>query len=163
MNGEALEDRFGGVWPSFHDAEIYGLRIDTGQRRDGVSRLQLVVHVFDVDDGPRAGGSRFTTHTLVTFEFEHVEHVELEGFAPQNVLDGLHLERVDFGSGARFQVKLIANTGLQGGFRCRHAVVLEVVPFSTGRALRLPRAVSLRRSGAEVRMARAEQDRREPT
>jgi hypothetical protein len=48
INGEALVDRFGG-WPSFHDAEVYGLRLESGQRTDGLVRLQLDVHVFAVD------------------------------------------------------------------------------------------------------------------
>jgi hypothetical protein len=132
INGEALKDRFGGEWPSFHDAEIYGLRLDTGQRRDGVPRLQLDVHVFDLQGTAPERGSRFTTHTLVTFEFEDVEFVELDGFARQNVLDGMYLEKVHCGFGPELEVKLIANTGLQGGFRCRYAIVVEVQPFEPG-------------------------------
>src|SRR3954467_10556474 len=41
--------------------------------------------------------------------------VEFEEFAQENVLDALKLDRVDFGFGAELQVRLIANTGLQGG------------------------------------------------
>jgi hypothetical protein len=32
LNSEALIERFG-EWPSFQDAEVYGLRLDSGQPR----------------------------------------------------------------------------------------------------------------------------------
>ena len=48
FNEAALVERFGD-WPSFHDAEIYGLRLDSGQRADGVRWLELDVHVFAAD------------------------------------------------------------------------------------------------------------------
>jgi hypothetical protein len=69
INGQTLVERFGD-WPSFHDAEVYGVRLDSGQRRDGIPR---------------------------TFEFEDIEAVGLDGFGPRNVLDDLVME--DLGPG----------------------------------------------------------------
>jgi hypothetical protein len=65
LNSEALIERFG-EWPLFHDAEIYGLRLDSGQRRDGIVRLELDVHVFDVAGQLPGGRFNFVRDTLVT-------------------------------------------------------------------------------------------------
>jgi hypothetical protein len=130
INGEALVDRFGG-WPSFHDAEVYGLRLESGQRTDGLVRLQLDVHVFAVD-GQSGGRFNFANHTLVTFEFEEVELIQLGGFGPQNVLDDLVLEEINLAAGQQIQVSLPANNGMEGNFRCRTITVLEAHPFDPG-------------------------------
>jgi Immunity protein 50 len=131
VNSEALVERFG-EWPSFHDAEVYGLRLDSGQRTDGTVRVQLDVHVFTVDGRLPGGRHNFACHTLVTFEFDEVEALELDGFGPQNVLDDLVLEDVHLAAGRQVQVTLPSSNGLGGGFRCRAVVVLDVVPFEPG-------------------------------
>jgi hypothetical protein len=131
LNSEALIERFG-EWPSFHDAEVYGLRLDSGQRRDGIVRLELDVHVFDVDGKLPGGRLNFVRHTLVKLEFEDVEAVELDGFGPQNVLDDLGLKEVTLAAGRQIQVTLPANNGLDGSFRCRTVTVLAAVPMTPG-------------------------------
>jgi hypothetical protein len=131
INREALVGRFG-EWPSFHDAEVYGVRLDSGQRADGIARLQLDVHVFAIAGQLPGGHFNFVDHTLVTFEFEEVEAVELDGFGPQNVLDDLVLEDVHSAAGRQVQVTLPSNHGLGGSFRCRTVTVLDAVPFEPG-------------------------------
>jgi hypothetical protein len=131
MNREALVERFG-EWPPFHDAEVYGLRLDSGQRTDGIARLQLDVHVFAIDGQLPGGRFNFVDHTLVTFEFEDIEAVELDGFRPQNVLDDLVMEDVNAAAGRQVQVTLPSNNGLGGSFRCRAVMVLDAVPFEPG-------------------------------
>jgi hypothetical protein len=131
INREALVDRFGD-WPSFHDAEVYGLRLDSGQRTDGVARLQLDVHVFAIDGQLPDGWFNCVDHTLVTFEFEGVEAVELDRFGPQNVLDDLVMEDINVGGGRQVEVWLPSNNGLDGSFRCRTVTVLNAVPFEPG-------------------------------
>jgi hypothetical protein len=132
INREVLTERFAGKWPSFHDAEVYGLRLDSGQRSDGVVRLELDLHVFDVDGTLPDGRLNVTTHTLVTLEFEEVEMVELDGFGPQNVLDDLVLEEVDFAAGRQVKVTLPTNNGLGGCFRCRQVIVATAAAFEPG-------------------------------
>jgi hypothetical protein len=132
INREAVVERFG-EWPSFHDAEVYGLRLDTGQRGDGIVRLQLDVHVFAVGGQLQGGRLKFVDHTLVTFEFEEVESLELEDFGPQNVLFDLMFEDVRLAAGRQIQVTLSSSHGLSARFRCRTAIVLEAVPFEPGR------------------------------
>ena len=131
INSDALTGRFG-EWPSFHDAEIYGLRLDSGQRSDGVVRLELDIHVF-AGDGLRADGRvNWVNHTLATLEFEEVEALEIDGFGPQNVLDDLLLDEVHEAAGRQIQVTLPSNNGLGGSFRCRSVSVLEAVDFVPG-------------------------------
>ena len=131
VNSEALVERFGD-WPSFHDAEVYGVRLDSGQRTDGVARLQLDVHVFAIDGQLPGGRFSFVDHTLVTFEFEDIGAVELDGFGPQNVLDDLIMEDINAAAGRQVHVTLPSNNGLGGSFRCRTVIVLDAVPFEPG-------------------------------
>jgi Immunity protein 50 len=127
-NRHALEERFGD-WPSFHDAEVYAVRLDSGQLSDGLARLQLDVHVFATDGVLPDGRVDFVKHTLVKLEFDGVEALEMDGFGPQNVLDDLVLEDVESPGGRRVQVTLPSNNGLGGTFRCRSVTVLDVMPY----------------------------------
>jgi hypothetical protein len=130
--GEMLIERFG-EWPSFHDAEIYGVRLDSGQRGGGVVRLQLDIHLFAVDGQLPDGGLNFVKHTLVTLEFDEVEALEMDGFGPQNVLDDLAIEEVHLAAGRQLQVTLPSNNGLGGSFRCCTATVLDALPYEPTR------------------------------
>ena len=133
VNREAVEERFGS-WPSFHDAEVYAVRLDSGQRSTGSTSLELDIHVFAVEGAKPDGQYNFARHTLVTVCFEGVEAVELNGFGPQNVLDDLLIEDLGhgFATAARISVSLPSNNGLGGGFRCEHVTVLSAVPFEPG-------------------------------
>jgi hypothetical protein len=128
VNDATLVERFG-EWPTFHDAEVYGLRLDSGQRSDGVVRLELDVHVFGVDGTLPTGRLNFVHHTLVTLMFEEVEALEIDTFGPQNVLDDLVLEEVHLAAGRQIQVTLPSNNGLGGSFRCRSVMVIDAVPY----------------------------------
>ena len=133
VNAEALEARFGS-WPSFHDAEVLAVRLDSGQRSDGRPRVELDVHVFSVDGQLPRGRLNFVLHTVVTMEFAGVEDVDLQGFHYQNVLDDLVIRQLDAGSplAAKVQVELPANFGLAGAFRCEDVTVLAVEPYAPG-------------------------------
>ena len=131
VNRDALVERFGD-WPSIHDAEVYGVRLDSGQRTDGKVRLQLDVHVFAGDGLLPDGRVNVVNHTLVTLEFEDVEDIELDGFGPQNVLFDLELEEVELASGRQLRVTLPASNGMDASFRCRTLSVLDAVPFEPG-------------------------------
>jgi hypothetical protein len=123
-NAEALTEIFGG-WPSFHDAEILGLRVDSGQRSNGVVTLQLDVHLFAADGVLPDGRMNWVKHTLATLEFERVESLRLDGFGPQNVLFDLEMKDVQTASDKAIQVTLPASNGLEGSFRCGSVVVIR--------------------------------------
>ncbi len=143
VNRETLEERFGN-WPSFHDAEVYAVRLDSGQLRATQPSLELDIHVFGVDGKQADGRLNFLLHTLVTLRFEGIEAVELDGFGPQNVLDDLVLERLPppAASPAPITVSLPSNNGLGGSFRCEQVLVIAVHQFEPG-----PRSVYRRIDG----------------
>jgi Immunity protein 50 len=132
-NSEALESRFG-AWPSFHDAEVLGVRLDSGDRSDGRPRLELDIHVFAVEGQRPDGGFNFVDHTIATLEFTGIDDIRLDGFGPQNVLDDLVLH--DLGpralTAAAIQVELSSNNGLGGAFRCEEMTVLAAEPYVPG-------------------------------
>jgi hypothetical protein len=133
VNSETLESRLGS-WPSFHDAEVLSVRLDSGQRSDGRARLELDIHVFDVDGQLPDGRLNFVRHTIATLEFAGVESLELDGFGPQNVLDDLVLRDLatEGATTATIKVELPSNNGLAGGFRCEQVTVLAARPYTPG-------------------------------
>lgn len=130
-NREALVERLG-CWPSFHDAEVQAVRLDSGQRSTGRPSIELDIHVFDVDGKLPTGRLNFLTHTIVTLRFEGVRGIELSGFGHQNVLDELEFEDMGPGWNDRTRVSLPSNNGLIGTFRCESVIVLAVEPFVPG-------------------------------
>jgi hypothetical protein len=121
-----------GAEPSFHDAEIQALRLDSGQRSDGEPRLELDIHMFASQN--LAGHVAFVNHTLATVAFRGIESVELSGFWHQNVLFDLSLRDIspEAGSGARVEVELWASNGVSGAFRCREVALTAAAPFTPG-------------------------------
>lgn len=133
INREALEERFGD-WPSFHDAEVQAVRLDSGQRMDRKPSVELDIHTFAID-GVRADGHlNFIRHTLVTLGFEGAESIVLDGFGPQNVLFDLELDDLgnDAPGSARILVSLPSSNGLGGSLRCEQVVVLAASDFEPG-------------------------------
>jgi Immunity protein 50 len=131
-NAEALVERFG-AWPSFHDAEVLGLRLDSGQRSNAVPSLELDVHLFTAGDQAADGSIEWTTHTLATLLFKRIEQVALDGFGPQNVLFDLDLQRVVGGPVPnRIAVELQSSNGLAGSFTCESVTVLAATPHDPG-------------------------------
>lgn len=133
FNAEALESRFGS-WPSFHDAEILALRLDSGQRSDGRVRLELDIHLFTSEGNLPDGRFNSVLHTVATLEFTDLADVELDRFGPQNVLFDLELHDLGTTSptGARMQVELVSSNGLTGAFHCAEAAVIAVEPHTPG-------------------------------
>lgn len=89
--GPKLLSWFGRV-PSFHDAEVLALNLE----RAGKSRLTL--HGWNMTDTIDDKGFFFLDqHAVVTFHFEDVVDLQLEGFSHQNVINDLSLSRVSTG------------------------------------------------------------------
>ena len=128
---DALIERFG-EWPSFHDAEVLALRLDSGQRSNTAPSLELDIHLFAVDGQRADGGLNFVKHTMATLQFEEIEAVKLDGFGPQNVLYDLVLEEVNVAAGRQIQVELPSSNGLTATFRCRQVLIVAVEPFEPG-------------------------------
>jgi hypothetical protein len=100
----ALIDWFGS-WPSFHDAEILDLHLDRG----GASRLR--VHVWIMTNKTGADGHFINEkHCVVSFVFDEITDLDLGGFSPQNVINGLSLTAAAEG----FELVLQPCYGLSG-------------------------------------------------
>jgi hypothetical protein len=127
---KALEERFG-RWPSFHDAEVQAVRLDSGQRTDGRPSVELDIHLFASDGIIENGRLRMGRHTLATSRFEGAEAIELDGFGRQHVLDDLEIHHLGetATTAARLLVDLPSNNGLGGSFRCQDAIVIAVSDF----------------------------------
>jgi hypothetical protein len=130
---EILEQRFGNM-PSFHDAEVQAVRLDSGQRTDARPSVELDIHLFDADGLLPNGQVNWVLHTLTTLRFEGTETIELDGFGPQNVLFDLQI--TDLGNrapaAACLLVLLSSSNGLGGSFRCERATVIAVGDFEPG-------------------------------
>jgi hypothetical protein len=130
--GREVIEWFGGV-PHFHDAEIVSLTLD----RSGPSRL--AVHFFRLQHSPafRPNVMRPANDAIITFEFDHIVDLSLEGFSPQNVIYGLTVRRAKpdperapyFGidsSPDDYEIELEPCYGLAGKIRAK-SVVLSLV------------------------------------
>lgn len=94
---EAVKEWFGG-WPSFHDAEIISLTL----ARKGASVLRVY---------PYSAGKPAT----VDFVFEAVTDIELNDFSPQNVINGLYVEKaIDQNNASVYRIVLAPCYGLAG-------------------------------------------------
>ena len=80
--------RYFGQVPSFHDAEILSLQL----HRKGPSALHLHSWVNTGAVG-RDGSYVLDRHAIVTFTFEGIMDLQLDGFSKQNVIFGLVLRR----------------------------------------------------------------------
>ena len=129
----ALEERFG-AWPSFHDAEVQAVRLDSGQRAGEKPSVELDIHLFEVEGPPVHGKLRYVHHTLVTLRLEGAEDIELGGFGPQNVLWDLVIEDAPPPGTAGVLVSLPSSNGLSGSVRCEAVVVTAVHDFIPGPA-----------------------------
>ncbi|QDL94054.1 hypothetical protein FDP22_19485 (plasmid) [Paroceanicella profunda] len=85
--GDALLNWFGEV-PTFHDAEIVSLSLDSA----GSSALRI--HGW-IRTGERTsdGYFRLDRHAVVTFSMTGIVDLQLDGFSSQNVIAGLILQR----------------------------------------------------------------------
>ena len=131
IEGVELLTNIFGRFPSFHDAEIISLKLDRGNF-ETLATLDLTIHVFEMTSEIIENRYVLKNHTLVTFQFQEVVELELEGFDHQNVLQDLsiidirhrQLERI------KFEVTIPGITGLDGKFMCRTIKILAAVPFN---------------------------------
>jgi hypothetical protein len=130
--GSDLLKWFGRV-PSFHDAEIINLTLDHA----GPSRL--VLHGWNMIMGPD-GYFVLEKGALVTFVFDEITDLQLEGFSRQNVIDELCLSQTkpdtsfsrddpQTDSPDIFEVLLEHCYGLSGYIRA-HKISVSFVPHS---------------------------------
>jgi hypothetical protein len=128
-NGETLTEVFG-QWPSFHDAEVHGIRLDRGCA--GPPSLAADIHVFQITSVVTPDGYyALENHTLLTLHFRGVDQLELGGFNHQNVLLGLELNDISARQldVLRWEVAFDSSFGVSARFLCEGIGVLGAEPF----------------------------------
>lgn len=81
-----------GYWPNFHDADLIRLDID----RSGA--VMMVLHTWEMTKEVDAKGFFvLVKHVVVEFVLKGIVALSLDGFAHENTLMGLAIERVDRG------------------------------------------------------------------
>jgi hypothetical protein len=121
---DKVEAAFGG-WPSFHDAEVHRIVLERAVPTGPMPRVEVVIHAWNMTDQIDENGYRLAHHHLVSFAFDDVSEVELDGFNHQNVLSDLLLQSVDEGS---FRVELAHCFGVSSSFIAKRGRVLAVTP-----------------------------------
>ncbi len=103
-----------GYWPSFHDAEVLDFKL----RRTGSSAVR--VHTWEITNQVNGKGYFIRTkHVIVSFVFDGVTDLHLEGFNGQNVIGGLHLRQTDAG----YELRLEPCFGVEGTVAASHVHV----------------------------------------
>ena len=126
---ELLVERFG-EWPSFHDSEVQGVTLDSGQRALAPPSITVEIHVFrTLPETDEAGRFATDLHSLVSFRFDDVSGVELRHFGSQNVLWDLEISPSE---GGELSVELPSSFNLAGGFNCARAMIASVEHFEPG-------------------------------
>jgi hypothetical protein len=115
-----------GEWPSFHDSEVVSVQLD--RRGSSAPSIELLVLVWLYTGRVTPTGHyEQHRHTLVRFRCEGVFASSLEGFNHQNVLNDLHVKKLDgHASGVRVTVSSIF--GLGGFVECDAVRVMEIIP-----------------------------------
>jgi len=90
---ERLTEIFGG-WPSFHDAEVTGIRLERRGRDEWEGPIAFVsVHVCEgYREDERSTIVKWRKHTVVTFRFSRVVDVSMTDFNQQNAIWDLTFE-----------------------------------------------------------------------
>jgi hypothetical protein len=114
QNSDLLVSKLG-YWPSFHDAEVFGLSLS----RDG-RVLRVSIYVFTtpgtVDE---RGYFVLENRCVVTLAFRGIREFDIGGFNEQNVLQSIRFTKSDEG----LHVELYPLYGLGGVFDCDTAEV----------------------------------------
>jgi hypothetical protein len=121
-----------GVWPSFHDGEVHRIVLDR-MRRDSsgahVPSLEIDVRGWIMGPEVTKKGYYVLHHdAVVSFLFEDIFDLELEGFSQQNVLSSrdLSLSEGPTGTGKVLHVELEHCYLFAGEFSARKASVVGV-------------------------------------
>lgn len=140
QNAEVLTRLFG-HWPDFHDAEIFGVRIDNAEWSEPSIEIDFEVAEMS-DEVDERGYFRDQQRARTTLRFERAASLRLEGVYSQNSVFHLALEPAapeDFDEvlGAsepsarrRHRVRWSAHIGMADSFLCDEIRVIKAETFT---------------------------------
>ena len=124
----AVLAEFGGVWPSFHDAEILRFELDRGDsnpERKVVAELRVHVRRYESRGvGTVDYHQALVKSVLIDFRFSGIEDLSVSEFNCQNVIDDIILSAAE--ENARVSVEISGIYGFDGKWTCDHAEVVRV-------------------------------------
>lgn len=126
-----------GMWPSFHDAEVFKLAIDrshvvTSTELSPVLDLHLRGWVM-TSEVTEEGFYKLHGDAIFHFRFEGVLRVQVQGFNNQNVLSALNLEVVSHPHEAErqvLQVELEHCYEFEASFMAQKARLVSITPYA---------------------------------
>jgi hypothetical protein len=121
-----------GYFPTFHDGEIIEIHLNrnTTPKEDYATvSITFVLHGWEMtSETTPSGHYRLTKHHLITFQFDHVDAVDLRYFNHQNVISELTIESIDPPTDhALLRVDFGSCFGIEGGFRAISGRVIDVI------------------------------------
>ena len=114
-----------GYWPSFHDAEIKWLKMESANANGSDPTLEFVIHCWEMTNKVSSSGCFINEkNTLVHFQFGETSDLDLRDFNHQNAVFGLVINS----NGPIFQICIQGANGLNGGFNSHLVEVLSAIP-----------------------------------
>ncbi|WNO10081.1 Imm50 family immunity protein [Teredinibacter sp. KSP-S5-2] len=136
-----------GYWPSFHDAEIKSVLLETyyKEKEDYVCPfIEITLHCFEMTSKVLSNGFyELIKHNLIKFRFEDVHDSELVGFDHQNAILSLEFEILPKNERGftPILVEIDPANGLGGKFKAFSGKVVEVFPCDSTGKLKSDRGV----------------------
>lgn len=118
-NSSELLDLYGD-WPSFHDEEIHDIKLGTYHKvKEGYdsSYLEFTLRVLE-------------KRSLVTFRFEDIYDLVLDGFCDQNIVFTIEFDVLEpeKNGDAVIKVTIEPSVGVGGEFKAYSATILKIEP-----------------------------------
>lgn len=131
-NYKSIKDVFGYL-PSFHDAEIKGFIMNTYFKKElnySCPIIEFTVHCWEMTNEIDNNGYYIQQkHNLVTFRFEDIYNVELDGYNNQNVVSSIDFKLLETNEKGftPIQVEINPNYGLGGSFKALTCSIVSVI------------------------------------
>lgn len=131
-SGKQLIDIYD-YWPSFHDGEIKNMQLGTFHKTKedyNSSFIEFTIHNWHMTDKVVNGYFVLEKHYLVTFRFEDIYEMELEGFNHQNAVGALEFEILPKNEKGLvpISVEIDPAWGLGGEFKAFSGKIVSVQP-----------------------------------
>lgn len=122
-----------GLWPSFHDAEVFKLSLDRTQGKPSPTLdLHLRGWVTTSEVAPE-GHYKLQGDAVLHFQFEGISEVHVEGFNGQNVISSLNLELAqaqDKQAQTVIKVELEHCYLFEASFTAQRAQLISITPYA---------------------------------
>ena len=122
-----------GLWPSFHDAEVFKLSLDRSEgKSDPALDLHLRGWVMTSEITPE-GHYKQHGDALFHFRFEGIDELQISGFNGQNVISSLNLELTQVANKPErniIKVELEHCYLFEASFTAQRAQLISIKPYA---------------------------------